>query len=214
MHQRECQNCIQIESFDATDISATLSSGIDTGRAARLHAPFAGIQKEEAFSKSRFVRAGSARNLAGVFQKTALFSAGAANFKSLASTSSATSALLISIAFSSQAGKCFPIDTLAFWRDGVCRRSGEGHRFRRLHAALGLFDFRLLQQYRRIADIPAPGSLRAGIPQFKPQPQRPRLAGGGRSHSCRNLDCERLVGHVGLLPPHAPTAYNGRVVPA
>jgi Binding-protein-dependent transport system inner membrane component len=51
-------------------------------------------------------------------------------------------------------------------------------------------------------------------PQFKPQPQRPRLAGGGRSHSCRNLDCERPAGHVGLLPLHAPTAYNGRVVPA
>jgi hypothetical protein len=36
----------------------------------------------------------------------------ARHFKSLASTSSATSALLISIAFSSQAGKCFPIDPL------------------------------------------------------------------------------------------------------
>src|SRR6266403_3029219 len=62
-------------------------------RGVLLHAPFAGIQKPEAFSKSRFVRAGSARNLAGVFQKTALFSAGAANFKSLASTISATSSL-------------------------------------------------------------------------------------------------------------------------
>src|SRR5260370_14804776 len=51
-------------------------------------------------------------------------------------------------------------------------------------------------------------------PQFKPQPQRPRLAGGGRSHSCRNFDCERLAGHVGLLPPHAPTEDNGRVVPS
>src|SRR5712664_567292 len=36
------------------------------------------------------------------------------DFKSLASTSSATSALLISIAFSSQAGKCFPIEPLRF----------------------------------------------------------------------------------------------------
>jgi hypothetical protein len=33
VHQRECQNCIQIESFDATDISATLGSGIDAGGA-------------------------------------------------------------------------------------------------------------------------------------------------------------------------------------
>jgi hypothetical protein len=51
-------------------------------------------------------------------------------------------------------------------------------------------------------------------PQFKTRPQRPRLAGGGRSHSCRNLDYEHLAGHVGLLPPHEPTAYNGRVAPA
>lgn len=36
------------------------------------------------------------------------------NFKSLASTRSATSALLISIAFSFQAGKCFPIEPLRF----------------------------------------------------------------------------------------------------
>src|SRR5206468_430601 len=36
------------------------------------------------------------------------------DFKSLASTSSATSALLIPLAFSSQAGKCFPIDSLRF----------------------------------------------------------------------------------------------------
>jgi hypothetical protein len=54
--------------------------------------PFAGIQRPEALCKSRFVGAGSARNLAGVFQKTALFSAAAANFKSVATTSSATSA--------------------------------------------------------------------------------------------------------------------------
>ena len=46
------------------------------------------------------------------------------------------------------------------------------------------------------------------------QRQRPQLAAGDRSHSCRNLDCDRLAGHVGLLPPHAPTTYNGRVVPA
>jgi hypothetical protein len=39
-------------------------------------------------------------------------SAAPGDFKSLASTSSATSALLISIAFSSQAGKCFPIEPL------------------------------------------------------------------------------------------------------
>src|SRR5260370_39824333 len=62
--------------------------------------------------------------------------------------------------------------------------------------------------------FPPPVHFERRTPQFKPQPQRPRLAGGGRSHSCRNLDCERLAGHVGLLPPHAPTAYNGRVVPA
>ncbi len=55
---------------------------------------FSEIQKPEAFSKSRLVRAGSARSLAGVFQKTPLYSAGAANFKSLASTSSATSAFV------------------------------------------------------------------------------------------------------------------------
>src|ERR1700730_10921184 len=61
-------------------------------RGVLLHAPFAGIQKPEAFCRSRFVRAGSAKNLAGVFQKTALFSAGEGNFKSLASTSSAASA--------------------------------------------------------------------------------------------------------------------------
>ncbi len=36
------------------------------------------------------------------------------DFKSLASTSSATSALLIPLAFSFQAGKCFPIDPLRF----------------------------------------------------------------------------------------------------
>jgi hypothetical protein len=71
-----------------------LGSGINMSRGVLLHAPFAGIQKPEAFCKLRFVRAGSARNLAGVFQKTALFSAGAANFKSHASTSSATSAFV------------------------------------------------------------------------------------------------------------------------
>ena len=36
------------------------------------------------------------------------------DFKSLASTSSATSALLIPLAFSSQTGKCFPIEPLRF----------------------------------------------------------------------------------------------------
>ena len=41
----------------------------------------------------------------------------ARHFKSLPSTSSGTPVLLISIAFSSQAGKCFPIETLAFSRD-------------------------------------------------------------------------------------------------
>jgi hypothetical protein len=54
VHQRECQNCIQIESFDAADISATLAAAwirAARGPAARLHAPFAGIQKPEAFSK-------------------------------------------------------------------------------------------------------------------------------------------------------------------
>src|SRR5882757_1646603 len=61
--------------------------------------------------------------------------------------------------------------------------------------------------------LPPPVHFERRTPQFKPQPQRPRLAGGGRSHSCRNLDCERPAGHVGLLPPLAPTAYNARVVP-
>src|SRR5258706_15111097 len=68
--------------------------------------------------------------------------------------------------------------------------------------------------WRALRTFPPPVHFERRTPQFKPQPQRPRLAGGGRSHSCRNLDCERLAGHVGLLPPHAPTAYNGRVVPA
>ena len=49
---------------------------------------------------------------------------------------------------------------------------------------------------------------------FRARRQRSRLAVGDRSHSYRNLDCERLAGHVGLLPSHAPTAYNGPVVPA
>src|SRR6266566_9142432 len=45
------------------------------------------------------------------------------DFKSLASTSSATSALLIPLAFSSQAGKCFPIEPLRFpFRLQTCSR--------------------------------------------------------------------------------------------
>jgi hypothetical protein len=104
-------NCIKIGSFGATDISAPLGSGINMSRGVpRGSPPFAGIQKPEAFCKLRFVRAGSARNLAGVFQKTALFSAGAANFKSLLSTSSSTPTLLISIAFLHFARKCFAVN--------------------------------------------------------------------------------------------------------
>src|SRR5882672_6794596 len=51
-------------------------------------------------------------------------------------------------------------------------------------------------------------------PQFRSKLQRPRLAAGDRSHSCRNLDCDRLAGYGGLLPSRVPTAYSGPVVPA
>jgi hypothetical protein len=80
--------------FGATDISAPLGSGINMSRAesccTRLLLEF---RSRKRFAN--YVLFGQVRRetWAGVFQKTALFSAGAANFKSLASTISATSSL-------------------------------------------------------------------------------------------------------------------------
>jgi hypothetical protein len=56
--------------------------------------------------------------------------------------------------------------------------------------------------------------LAAPVQQLKVQRQRPRLAAGDRSHSCRRLDCDSPVGRAGLLPPRAPTTCSGPVVSA
>jgi len=97
----------RLSHFGATDISAPLGSGIAMSRVESCCTRLCWNSEAGSVLQITFVRAGSARNLAGVFRKTALFSAGAENFKSLASTSSATSALLISIAFLPFARKCF-----------------------------------------------------------------------------------------------------------
>src|SRR5437660_3205234 len=86
-------NCTKIESFGATDISATLGSGINMSRAesccTRLLLEF---RSRKRFAN--YVLFGQVRRETWLafFKKNASFSAGAANFKSLASTSSATSA--------------------------------------------------------------------------------------------------------------------------
>src|SRR5216684_1516786 len=61
---------------------------------------------------------------------------------------------------------------------------------------------------------PRQTSQRSAYAVIKAQLQRSQLAADDQSHSCRNLDCDRSAGHVGLLPSHAPTTYSGPVVPA
>ena len=46
-------------------------------------------------------------------------------------------------------------------------------------------------------------SQRSAYTAIKAQLQRSQLAVDDRSHSCRNLDCDRPAGHVGLLPSRA-----------